>query len=250
MSGILITNTMLSQFGKKGVIKPDAYGYRRVVLGGFGICNESNIYYDAPAAVNAINTNSVMQRKLKKGMLFGEADHPDITGLNMEEALSRLCDIKVKYKSHNIRNLCILTDKYRDANGRFFTSVEGDVAPSQNQYGDDLERDFNDPYQNTAFSIRSILDTVRSTDTYRYISIPITWDRVGEPGIAYANKYFSQACETFQPFELNKFKCTDDVVNEVVYKVHKQGGTEDLNDIIILLQNSLRSKTTLPAFLK
>lgn len=250
MAGLMITNTMLGNYNKKGILKADAHGYRTVILGGFGTNNESGIWYDAPSAVAALNGDSVMRRKLEKNMLFGEADHPNIDGLSPDLAIKRLLEIKVKYKSHKIREIRIIPDKYKDFNGRYFVAVEGDVAPSDNEYGRDLEKDLSDPHQNTAFSIRSLLDTTRSTPTKRFIKIPITWDRVDEPGIAMAMKYYSPACEGFNPLEISKFNCDSEVVMDLMQDIKKQGGTENLEDIMFLLTQATQSNTMLPLFLK
>jgi len=251
MAGISITNTVLANYGVKGVLKPDAHGYRTIILGGFGTENESGIYYDAPSAIAALNgSDSVMRRKLNKRMLFGEADHPDIRGLSQEDAIRRLLEIKIDRKSHNIKDIRIVTDKYYDKKGRLYAAVEGDISPSDNQYGRDLEKDLNDPEQNTAFSIRSILDTTRSTVKTRYIKVPITWDRVDEPGMAMAMKYASPACERFNPLEINKFKCGDEVVMDLMNNIRKQGGTESSDEILFILSRATLNIGAVPLFLR
>lgn len=251
MAGISITNTVLANYGVKGILKPDAHGYRTIILGGFGTENESGIYYDAPSAVAALNGNdSVMRRKLNKRMLFGEADHPDVNGLSTELAIKRLLELKVEKKSHNIRDIRIVTDKYYDKKGRLYIAIEGDISPSDTQYGRDLEKDLNDPEQNTAFSIRSLLDTTRSTPRKRYIKIPITWDRVDEPGMAMAMKYASPACERFNPLEISKFKCEDEAVMDLMNEIKKQGGTENNNEILFILSRATLNVGTVPTFLR
>lgn len=251
MAGLTITNTILGKFNKKGILKADAHGYRTLVLGGFGTTNESGIWYDAPSAIAAMNGNdSVMRRKLYKQMLFGEADHPNVDGLTPEAAMKRLLEIRIQNKSHHIKDIRIVTDKYRDFKGRYFVAVEGDIAPSDNQYGRDLEKDLDNPHQNTAFSIRSLLDTTRSTPTKRYIKIPITWDRVDEPGIAMAMKYYSPACESLNPLELKNFKCGNDVVMDVMEDIRKHRGTENLDDIMFMLSQAVQNDKMLPLFLK
>jgi hypothetical protein len=253
MGNIVITNTYLPKTGKTGIIKPDADGYRTVILGGFGIANESGIYYEPKSAVTAIKNGPILRRKIEKGMLYGEADHPDLSGLTDKEAIERMFLISAARRSHTIRDLVIVTDKYKDKNGQYFPAVEGKVRPSGNEYGKDLEQCFSDPYQNTAFSIRSYLDTTRSTSRIRYIQYAITWDWITEPGIFYANKYNARACESrneYDTLELSTFRCNDEVIDEIINDIAVHGGTEDIKDIATLLSSARVSSTIIPAWLK
>lgn len=186
---------------KKGIVKPDEHGYRLVVLGGFQVYNSVGDFYPFDDHVRRLfDTSSTFMRMIQKGALRGEMEHPSPGPHDSAtDFLNRILRIDKDRESHIIRNVFLDTEKVKDENGRPIVAVLGLVKPS-GVFGHLLEESFNDPYQNVAFSIRSLSENkpLMGGRLQRHVKQIVTWDWVTEGGISIADKYWSPALEAFR----------------------------------------------------
>lgn len=187
--------TMLRGTGKKGVIRPDSDGWYAVSVGAYGAHNSAGFYYDLPSAAEFFKQGSTLMRKLTKGVLKGEYQHPKRTADMSDQAfIARIRDIDGDRVSHHIKDVW-LGDPIRDEEGRTVTPVYAKVKPA-GPYGRYLKEALEDPDQNLYFSVRSLTadDMMRQIKYTRDI---VTWDFVMEGGIYVASKYHAPSLEDF-----------------------------------------------------
>lgn len=189
--------TVLAGKNKVGLIKPDADGYRKVVLGAFNYFNESGMFYDWDRSKEVFDASGVFLRKIGKQALYGEMGHPDWEdGWSLDEFVARIRFINDLNVSHHIREIEIV-DGPKDARGRTIKIVYGWVIPSRT-HGHLLEAAFNNPHENICFSIRSLIDDKMIAGEYnRKVKEVITFDWVTEPGIDLATKFNAPGLEHF-----------------------------------------------------
>ncbi len=189
--------TVLAGKNKVGLIKPDADGYRKVILGALNYYNSSGMFYDWERSKEIFDRSGVFLRKITKGNLYGEQGHPDWEdGWSLDEFVGRIRFINDSNVSHHIRDIEIV-DGPKDAKGRTIKIVYGWVKPSHDK-GVFLEQAFCNPYQNVCFSIRSLIDDkVIGGEYNRMVKEVVTFDWVTEPGIDMATKYDSPGLEHF-----------------------------------------------------
>lgn len=182
-----------------GLIKPDEHGYRTVSIGGFEIENSVGDYYVMDKIVRSLfDASSELQRRVAKGALRGEMEHPEPEpGDTPKSYMERMLHIDKNRESHVFRGIYLNEREMKDANGRPYIGVFGVVKPS-GVFGHLLEQSFQDPYQNVAFSIRSIsANTPRANRTLiRAVRKIVTYDWVTEGGIHTADKAWSPALES------------------------------------------------------
>lgn len=182
---------------KQGIIKPDEQGRYRVTLGALEYPNSIGAVYDEKSARDLLNdSNSIFVRKLRKGCLIGELSHPTPTpGMKKEEYYERIVTISELRESHTILEVTIDTTM-KDSKGNRFVGFSGLVKPS-GPYGHVLKEKFADPDLNLSFSICSLTrDEVVGGVLRKYLVTIVTWDAVGEPGLAPANKWDMASMES------------------------------------------------------
>lgn len=189
--------TVLAGKNKVGLIKPDADGYRKVILGALNYFNGSGMFYDWERSKEVFDASGVFLRKIGKGNLYGEMGHPDWEdGWSLDEFVGRIRFINDSNVSHHIREIEIV-DGPKDAKGRTIKIIHGWVKPSHDK-GILLENAFNNPHQNVCFSIRSLIDDKMIAGEYnRKVKEVVTFDWVTEPGIDLATKYNAPGLEHF-----------------------------------------------------
>jgi len=174
-----------------GLIKPDQHGYRLVCVGGFEIENSVGDYYVMDQVVRSLfDASSELQRRIDKGGLRGEMEHPEPTPEDTPKSfMERMLHIEKNRESHIFRGIFLNDKDVKDKNGRPVIGTFAYVKPS-GVYGHLLEQSFNDPYQNVAFSIRSIsANRPRANRTLqRAVRKIVTYDWVTEGGIHIADK--------------------------------------------------------------
>lgn len=184
-------------------LKPDADGYYRVVVGGFDMENECGEHYFLTDAVKAMfEQGGIVRRRLDRGYLRGEYQHPVIDGMKLPAILKRLATIDTLLVSHHFKDLELVESK--DDRGRSVVLVYGMVTPS-GPYADSLTRSLDNRAENVAFSVRAFSNRgIYKGRQGKLIRDVLTYDHVAEPGIRTANQFDTVAMESiaFGPAEL------------------------------------------------
>lgn len=197
---IVYTCTALYGTGLKGELKPMADGYWRVLAGAIGYANNAGDFYaELPARECILGESSSFQRKLKKGVLYGEVGHPRRDpSMSREAWFDRLLDIREPSSSHHIRKV-ELCPGMRDEQGRTFTGVILEVKPTDNEHGRALKANLENNSANTYFSIRSFTNDVPAQGRWvKNMRMCITFDWVHEGGILPACKYSTPGLESYK----------------------------------------------------
>lgn len=180
-----------------------------------GFKKEGDGYWICCGALNAFNRANdfyVYDEKIKKlffskesrfgcllteGLLGGEAEHPDLSGLRSEyEINSRLLTIEPTRRSHNIKAVRFeeceeysTTTSGKTGSGKI-VKIYCLIVPLDNELGRTL-RSMIESGSNVAFSIRTYAHDVMNTQTgimESFIYNPITFDWVTRGGIGVATK--------------------------------------------------------------
>ena len=175
-------------------IKPDENGYYTVRLGAFNVFNSSKAFYTFKG-VEALfnNPNSFFWRRLKKGYLLGEMDHPKFKpGMTMPEFINRNAGYDMSNIAFHIAEVWF--ERTKDSvnmmgNHGNVVIVMGKIKPSGPK-GEYLKEALENPNRNVAFSVRSLSkDEVVNGILVKHTSAILTWDWVTEPGINSANTF-------------------------------------------------------------
>ncbi len=248
MSGIIVSyeNELLPAMGKKtGVLSADASGYRTINLGGINLTNSAGQYYDSPQEViNLFSNSSNLQRRVRSGRLYSELGHPKPDGLTDEQFLIRVLSLYEEKEVAHIRKIDLINGV--DENGRPCIIIVGEVKPS-GPHAAVLEDKFNNGYEDTCFSIRCMTDVRREFGrVIKTITEIVTWDYVGEPGIAIASKYRSPSTESFD-FSLETLVKARKKMEELQVGLESGGAGEMLNRLI---DRKMSSRVIAPAAMK
>jgi len=187
-------NSIISPNIKSKVLKPmDKYGYRRVILGAFGYSNASGTHYSTEGIEDLFANSSRLQRRVKSRRMYFEDNHPVWPkGLTVLEFKSLLLKDNADKICGHCRHLELVKPNDEQLEIPGVTSntilVQGEVAPSGVR-ADVLERSFNNPHEDTCFSIRAFHKSkiIGGVDN-RVLTEIIKWDKVPEPGLEVASK--------------------------------------------------------------
>lgn len=194
--------TTLAGTGKKGVIAPDANGYRTLVIGAMNSFNSAGEYYKLQGAKELFESSSEFMRRVKDGNLKGEVGHPNREpGMDFRDFVKRVFTIEETNVCAHIAEVW-LDFEYGKNNPQFknpdLVAIMARVKGS-GPFGAALEASLANPEENVCFSIRAITkDTMVKGINYRVLERIITFDWVTEPGIDIAKKYHSPALESFE----------------------------------------------------
>ena len=195
---LVYQNSIIQGSTKIGTIKPDANGYREVVLGVMNVNNSGGAYYPLEPVKNLLLSGSSLMRRLNDRALRSEYGHPRRGMMSPVEFLARVMDIHEQSVCNHILRLELDEERIVDkTTGQKVAAIIGWIAPS-GPYGDALERQFENPEENVCYSIRSITNDSRNAQgqLVKVIREIITWDYVNEPGIIYAKKSYSPSLES------------------------------------------------------
>lgn len=202
---VSFTCTALNGSNKVGKIKREADGYYRVVLGALNAYNSVGELYPYEGAKDLFNSSSALMRRVERGALRSENGHPKwLPNMSEDQYARRIMQIYEDRVCAHIKRVDLVFDKYRDDRGRTIIGIEGYVAPA-GELGYVLEKALDNPNENVAFSIRSFTENIPTyTGMNKILRNVITWDFVGEPGIAQAEKYFSPTLESLEEKKFNR----------------------------------------------
>lgn len=193
--------TALVGTNKSGILKPDEYGYYKVILGALNFHNAMGIFYDLDSSKAVFDTSGSFMRRITGGNLYSEVEHPKWEkGMSLEEYVRRIRHVEGQNVCAHIREIELEMGK-TGANGKPVCIIYGWVKPDR-IHGHLLKAALDNPKQNVCFSIRSLVNerTVRG-EIWRTITELITFDWVTEPGISLANKFLAPGLESFRIHE-------------------------------------------------
>jgi len=205
MSNVKLT-VIKSNAGNR-VVKPDADGYYKVVLGAFNALNSAGEAYSFDNIENILNDKSnVLNTRMTTGRLRAEADHPRREpNQTTRDFVSRNLDISTARASAHIKQVWLeQTDISEGIPGLGkVVLVKGLVKPS-GVYGKGLKDSLDNPEEDTCFSIRcfTVLKRV-GIQAVRYVKQIVTWDWVNAPGIQYASVLNGPTVESADLCEFN-----------------------------------------------
>lgn len=187
--------TLLVREGRKqGRIRPDENGYYcKMPIAALGVATRNRTYYDIDSFHKEItDPSSMFHQRLVGGQLYGELGHPDLAGMDKPQAIGRLMNVDEKNWSHHIRS--VEAGEKLESGGVLLLA---DIKPT-GVGAETVQENFDNPYTNTAFSLRSLTDARQKGGlSYRTMKKLVTFDFVGAGGYYEASKIFSPSCESF-----------------------------------------------------
>lgn len=248
MSILTITSATFAENGKKGKLVQDKDGYTDLVLGGLNTYNSRGELYCASEAVKVFAASSALQRRAKKKALYSEEGHPYKTpGMTPEEYYNRILTVLETNVSSHIRSISLDTDFGRNNPGVAQSNtiaILGSIAPAGPK-AQSVRDAINNPHQNLAYSIRSFTDVERVNGVIvKHITEVVTFDRVLEGGIIFADKQSSPALESYSDL----LHCEDVLVDrelllETIESKQNIFGLESYEDELLDSMKSIASKT-------
>jgi len=222
--------TALKGMNKAGLIKPDASGYRTVVLGALDVFNVRGEKYMFEGAQQLFEGSSILMRKIANQALRGENGHPaPWPGMTTKDYLQRLNVVREERICVHIRKVWLDFENIRDRNGNKIIAIMGEVKPA-GELGYVLEEAFNNPDSNVAFSIRCFTERRIGLDgiARKWLRSIVTWDHVSEPGIAAADKFCAPGLESADsPLDLMELQ-EGTITKTTVQRAMKDLGTVGL----------------------
>lgn len=193
MSNIVFSCTKLAGTGKSGILTPGPDGYYRQVIGALRCFNSAGHFYtDEQRAIDLFKESSGFQRRVKRGAVRAEVDHPDwLKGMTEAEFEARMYYVDPKNCCAQFAKIELDFDNYKDDSGNPIIAIIGEFIPS-GVHGAMLEKQLKNGRENVCFSIRAFtFDRMVGGRKMRTLADIITFDYVNEPGIAIASKYDS-----------------------------------------------------------
>lgn len=181
------TCTAYMGVNESSALAVDKDGYREICVGGIGVHNSSGDLYDESAARHFFDNDPDFQRRITRGLLCGELGHPKLVpGMKDYEWINRLMVMEETNVCAHHHTISVSTEMIKDGEGRAFFPIIAKTIPSGAR-ADVLERSFNNPKENIAFSIRSFTRDKpypgRPGRSIKALAKVIGFDKVSEPGI-------------------------------------------------------------------
>lgn len=189
--------TALIGTNKSGILKPDEFGYYKVILGALNYHNAMGIFYDLDSSKAVFDQSSSFMRRISAGNLYCEVEHPKWEkGMSLDDYVRRIRHVEGQNTCAHIREIELEMGK-TGASGKPVCIIYGWVKPDR-IHGHLLKAALDNPKQNVCFSIRSLVNerNVRG-EIQRTITELITFDWVTEPGINLANKFNAPGLESY-----------------------------------------------------
>jgi len=177
----------------------DEDGYYKIRLGRLNAFNRQGVYYRVNDLNKITGENSVFYNRIREGFLRSEVGHPETIKeamkiKNIQERVRALTRAILFIDQNNvcghIKEISFVpTGKTEPGFSNEIIEVYGWVKPSGVKK-DVLASAFDNPGENTAFSIRSLVRNSFSNGIMIKDVIEIsTWDYVYEPGVAGSSKW-------------------------------------------------------------
>ena len=196
--------TVQSKKEKRGIIEEpivkDENGYYKVTFGAINTFNKNGIYYKVTDLDRFFGPNSLVGRRIDEGVLMGEYQHPKVDGMTRDEIRRRTIFLDGDRKAAHIKKIELYnTGKKEPGFNLPVYKVYGWVRPS-GPYGKYLQDALDNPDENVAFSIRSLVKTYKAGSIWvKEIILLSTWDYVPENGMPGATQWNAAGLEAFMP---------------------------------------------------
>jgi len=190
--------TKKDQQGVENSIVKDDNGYYKITLGAFNTYNASGIFYKIKNPETLLTTNTIFNRRLTNGQLRSELEHPDYKGMTNREIIERTIKIDLTNICAHIKAVeFVNTGRYEKGwEGYPITIIYGWVKPT-GPHGPSLQESLDNPDENVAFSIRSLVKQYYTGSILTRSVLDIsTFDRVLENGIAVATQWNAAGIES------------------------------------------------------
>lgn len=199
MSMLTFSCTALNGTNKEGILKPDERGYYYLPLGALNVFNSMGQFYPYEGAKDLFLKSSAFMRQIAQGCLKSEEGHPEpLPGERESDFLQRVSRVNEKNVCAHIASVSLDFDNVRDDRGNKVIAIMGRVTPA-GPYGPSLAKSLVNPEENVCFSVRAFTLNKRVGGVmHRTLREIITWDRVTEPGLHAARKFFSPALECYE----------------------------------------------------
>jgi hypothetical protein len=188
---------------KMGVDNPiikDENGYYKVTFGAINTFNKNGIYYKVTDIDRFFGPNSIIGRRINEGVLIAEYQHPKVDGMSVDEIRRRTFFLDGDRKAAHIKKIELYnTGKTEPGFDLPVYKVYGWVRPS-GPYGKYLQDALDNPDENVAFSIRSLVKTYRAGNIWvKEVKLLSTYDYVPENGMPGATQWNAAGLESFMP---------------------------------------------------
>lgn len=219
-------------------IQPDSTGYWPVVLGGFNLANEHGEFYEFTNKVKSLfEDDSIMLRRLKKGLCCAEYGHPKLEGLNDKQKVARVAFIDGDRICNHIRKVTLesTVDEFKKP----IVLVKGEIRPD-GPFGNVVADQLNNPCRNVAYSGRYFNDfKMVGGKLIRTVTDVVNYDWVVEGGVGIATQFQAISLEEF--VEIYKFKFTPSVLDGAIKELesHNSLAMEDNSTTLKMVRTSL-----------
>lgn len=189
---------ILRGLNKKGKLNVDDNGYYEIALGAFDIHNAQGEFYAFTSELKQMFENSsALMRRIHKGYLRGEAEHPaPVPGQSIDAFLNRWRTIRMDNVATHIASVRLSYEK--DHTGKNIVVCYGRVKGS-GPHEAGTNKMLANAEENVAYSIRSLTEPrIVGGKKHKCITGIVTWDLVNEPGIELANKYQTPSMESIE----------------------------------------------------
>lgn len=190
---------VLNGTNKAGSLKKNDKGYYEMIVGALNMTNNKGEFYDYNSARKFFDEASDMVRMAEKGVLRGEYGHPkQVVGMSDDAFVERLLTVEEKSTCCHHRRIYLDFDRFKDPAGRPIIGIMSEIMPS-GPYADSLQRSFENPNEDTCFSIRCFSLPRRGPGgrIIKEMRHVVTFDYVHEPGILMATKYHTPTLEDY-----------------------------------------------------
>ena len=206
MSKPITIKTKASEVDKDKTYIKDGEGYYKVRLGRLNAFNRQGIYYRVNNLDKVIGEGSVFYNRIREGFLRSEVNHPEAIreALKIKDPRERVRALTRAIMFINLENVCghikeitfVPTGKKEPGFSNEILEVYGWVKPSGPKK-EVLQDALENPNENTAFSIRSLVKNAYENGIWIKDVLEIsTWDYVYEPGVQGSSKWGGAGIES------------------------------------------------------
>lgn len=254
-NNVVLECTALKGTDKKGLLTPDQTGYFTVILGAYDLESSAGKFYTASSARRFFEPGGILDRKIKKGVLYGEIGHPTTDGfflpngrVNMPAYIQRLRCIREDRAAFHIRRVYL--EERTSQDGKRYFAVVGEIRP-QGPYAQTVLDALTNPNCDAHFSVRSLAKD-DPFSSRRDTTELVTWDFVLEGGMEPAKKYGSPGLESFTEMVVESNHLWETLLlEEESEKLGIEHLGSDLRDVLESCGWGIQSKkASTPAFFK
>lgn len=197
LKSVCFSSTRTWGLNRVGKLKRDKTGYVTVIVGALNCFNSANMYYDYEKSKAMFSESSQLQRRIQNKSLYGELGHPrQEPGMNDTQFRMRLLDVVERNWAVHFRKVYLDPNLIKDPQGRSVVAIVAEACPA-GPHANVMEQKLANPDENLCFSIRSFThDWIEGGVVRRQLVKISTFDLVGEPGIAVADKFHAPSLES------------------------------------------------------